>query len=100
MMSAARKHSQAKSNTKVPEVSHSRHLINCAIDLIRSRRHREDAHDPADLERGFAGDLARDPTPAPDRLAASASPPRSMASRRSSAPPSRCGTSRACRLWK
>jgi RNA polymerase sigma-70 factor (ECF subfamily) len=46
--------------------------VNCAIDLIRSRRHREDAHDPADLERGFAGDLARDPTPAPDRLAASA----------------------------
>jgi len=26
--------------------------VNCSIDLIRGRRHREDAHDPADLEQG------------------------------------------------
>ena len=26
--------------------------VNCSIDLIRARRHREDAHDPLDLEIG------------------------------------------------
>ena len=26
--------------------------VNCSIDLIRARRHREDAHDPLDLEQG------------------------------------------------
>ena len=26
--------------------------VNCSIDLIRARRHREDAHDPMDLEQG------------------------------------------------
>ena len=26
--------------------------VNCSIDLIRARRHREDAHDPQDLEQG------------------------------------------------
>src|SRR5215203_1805319 len=29
--------------------------VNCSIDLIRGRRHREDPHDPADLTEGPLG---------------------------------------------
>lgn len=43
--------------------------VNCAIDLIRARRHREDAHDPADLERGALGEIGADSQPTPERLA-------------------------------
>jgi RNA polymerase sigma-70 factor (ECF subfamily) len=41
--------------------------VNCAIDLIRARRHRETAHDPGDLESGAAGEVAVSHAPAPDR---------------------------------
>jgi RNA polymerase sigma-70 factor (ECF subfamily) len=44
--------------------------VNCAIDLIRARRYRETAHDPADLEAGTAGSLSSSDPP-PDRLALS-----------------------------
>lgn len=44
--------------------------VNCAIDLIRGRRHREDAYDPDDLDRGAVG--AGDGRATPERLAASA----------------------------
>ena len=42
--------------------------VNCSIDLIRSRRHREVGHDPEDLE--FESASSGDPgvTPGPDRL--------------------------------
>jgi RNA polymerase sigma-70 factor (ECF subfamily) len=43
--------------------------VNCAIDFIRSRRHREDAHDPADLEQGALGGIGADSQPTPERLA-------------------------------
>jgi len=43
--------------------------VNCAIDLIRSRRRREDSHDPADLETGMGADPSWDPHPTPERLA-------------------------------
>ena len=46
--------------------------VNCSIDLIRARRHREDAHDPADLEEGPLSERGSESQPAPDRLAASA----------------------------
>jgi RNA polymerase sigma-70 factor, ECF subfamily len=45
--------------------------VNCAIDWIRSRRHREDAHDPADLETGPLSERSADAQLLPDRLAAS-----------------------------
>jgi RNA polymerase sigma-70 factor, ECF subfamily len=45
--------------------------VNCAIDWIRSRRHREDAHDPADLETGPLSERGADAQLLPDRLAAS-----------------------------
>lgn len=45
--------------------------VNCAIDLIRSRRHREDAHDPAELELGPLSVLHADARATPDRLAES-----------------------------
>jgi RNA polymerase sigma-70 factor (ECF subfamily) len=41
--------------------------VNCSIDLIRSRRHREIGHDPEDLETESAG-ATRPVTPDPDRL--------------------------------
>lgn len=41
--------------------------VNCAIDFIRARRHRETAHDPADLERGLTADVPVSYAPAPDR---------------------------------
>jgi RNA polymerase sigma-70 factor, ECF subfamily len=41
--------------------------VNCAIDFIRARRHRETAHDPADLERGLIADPPVSHAPAPDR---------------------------------
>ncbi len=46
--------------------------VNCSIDLIRARRHREDAHDPADLEEGPLSERGADAQPTPDRLAESA----------------------------
>ncbi len=41
--------------------------VNCAIDFIRARRHRETAHDPADLERGLTAEVPVSHAPAPDR---------------------------------
>ncbi len=41
--------------------------VNCAIDFIRARRHRETAHDPADLERGLTAAAPICHAPAPDR---------------------------------
>jgi RNA polymerase sigma-70 factor (ECF subfamily) len=46
--------------------------VNCSIDLIRARRHREEPHDPADLAEGPLGERGSEGQPAPDRLAASA----------------------------
>lgn len=45
--------------------------VNCAVDLIRGRRHRETAHDIADLESGTMGDAAVSTLPLPDRSAES-----------------------------
>ena len=44
--------------------------VNCSIDWVRSRRHREDPHDPVDLDSG-AAEPGRDGQLLPDRLAAS-----------------------------
>ena len=44
--------------------------VNCSIDLIRSRRHREVGHDPEDLEVHSAG-TEPPAAPGPDRLALS-----------------------------
>ena len=46
--------------------------VNCAIDLIRSRRHREIGHDPADLEAGTTPASPSEALPGPDRLMLSA----------------------------
>jgi RNA polymerase sigma-70 factor (ECF subfamily) len=46
--------------------------VNCAIDLIRSRRHREIGHDPADLEAGTTPARPSEAVPGPDRLMLSA----------------------------
>lgn len=46
--------------------------VNCSIDLIRARRHREEAHDPVDLEQGPLSERGSDGQPTPERLAASA----------------------------
>jgi RNA polymerase sigma-70 factor, ECF subfamily len=46
--------------------------VNCAIDLIRSRRHREIGHDPVDLEGGHQRDGSPEHLPGPDRLMLSA----------------------------
>lgn len=43
--------------------------VNCSIDHIRSRRHREDAHDPVDLETGPLSELGAEGQVLPDRLA-------------------------------
>ena len=45
--------------------------VNCSIDLIRSRRHREVAHDAADLD-GFGAPAPDDSRPSPERLTLSA----------------------------
>ena len=45
--------------------------VNCSIDLIRARRHREDAHDPLDLEQGPLSDIGSEAQPTPERVAAS-----------------------------
>ena len=45
--------------------------VNCSIDLIRARRHREDAHDPADLEQGPLSERGAEAQPTPERVAAS-----------------------------
>lgn len=41
--------------------------VNCAIDFIRARRHRETAHDPVDLEQGVAVSVPASHAPQPDR---------------------------------
>ena len=41
--------------------------VNCAIDFIRARRHRETAHDPADLERGLTAEVPLCHGPSPHR---------------------------------
>jgi RNA polymerase sigma-70 factor (ECF subfamily) len=46
--------------------------VNCAIDLIRSRRHREVAHDVADLDSVSAPAPSDGPLPGPERLLLSA----------------------------
>jgi RNA polymerase sigma-70 factor (ECF subfamily) len=46
--------------------------VNASIDLIRSRRHREVGHDPADLETGSGRAAAQDGEPSPERLVMSA----------------------------
>lgn len=46
--------------------------VNCSIDLIRARRHRETAHDPMDLEQGPLSERGNEDQATPDRLAASA----------------------------
>ncbi len=47
--------------------------VNCSIDLIRSRPHREDGHDTADLEQfGAASDRRDGPATSPERLMLSA----------------------------
>ena len=42
--------------------------VNCSIDLIRARRHREDAHDPADLEQGPLSERGAEAQPTPERI--------------------------------
>lgn len=42
--------------------------VNCSIDLIRSRRHREVGHDPEDLEFHSTGTERQDAALTPDRL--------------------------------
>ena len=42
--------------------------VNCSIDLIRGRRHREVGHDPGDLELQSAGTADSPDAPGPDRL--------------------------------
>ena len=46
--------------------------VNCSIDLIRARRHREDAHDPMDLEQGPLSERGADAQATPERMTASA----------------------------
>ena len=46
--------------------------VNCSIDLIRSRPHREASHDVADLEQFGAGEAADAGRPSPERLMLSA----------------------------
>jgi RNA polymerase sigma-70 factor (ECF subfamily) len=46
--------------------------VNCSIDLIRARPHREAGHDAADLEQLGAGEAADAGRPSPERLMLSA----------------------------
>ena len=46
--------------------------VNCSIDLIRSRPHRESAHDATDLEQFVAADAAGGGRSSPERLMLSA----------------------------
>src|SRR5687768_8759398 len=46
--------------------------VNCSIDLIRARPHREAAHDAADLEHLGAAEAADAGRPSPERLTLSA----------------------------
>jgi RNA polymerase sigma-70 factor (ECF subfamily) len=46
--------------------------VNCSIDLIRARRHREDAHDPVDLEQGPLSERGAETQATPERMTASA----------------------------
>ncbi|MGH9219475.1 MAG: RNA polymerase sigma factor [Vicinamibacterales bacterium] len=45
--------------------------VNCSIDLIRARRHREDAHDPMDLEQGPLSERGAETQATPERMAVS-----------------------------
>ena len=45
--------------------------VNCSIDLIRARRHREDAHDPMDLEQGPLSERGAETQATPERMTAS-----------------------------
>ncbi len=45
--------------------------VNCSIDLIRARRHREDAHDPQDLEQGPLSERGAEAQATPERMTAS-----------------------------
>lgn len=45
--------------------------VNCSIDLIRARRHHEDAHDPADLEVGPLSERGAERQITPERMTAS-----------------------------
>lgn len=45
--------------------------VNCSIDWIRARRHREDPHDPIDLETGPLSERGAEGQVLPDRLAES-----------------------------
>jgi RNA polymerase sigma-70 factor (ECF subfamily) len=46
--------------------------VNCSIDLIRARPHREAGHDAADLEQFGAAETAEPGLPSPERLMLSA----------------------------
>jgi RNA polymerase sigma-70 factor, ECF subfamily len=46
--------------------------VNCSIDLIRSRPHRESGHDTSDLDQFSAGDADRAAQASPERLMLSA----------------------------
>jgi RNA polymerase sigma-70 factor, ECF subfamily len=46
--------------------------VNCSIDLIRSRPHRESGHDTSDLDQFSAGDADRPAQASPERLVLSA----------------------------
>src|SRR5919112_1366301 len=46
--------------------------VNCSIDLIRARPHRESGHDVSDLEQLGAGQAAEAARPSPERLTLSA----------------------------
>ena len=46
--------------------------VNCSIDLIRSRPHRESGHDTSDLDQFSAGDADRPAQATPERLMLSA----------------------------
>jgi RNA polymerase sigma-70 factor (ECF subfamily) len=46
--------------------------VNCSIDLIRSRPHRESGHDASDLDQFSAGDADRPAQASPERLMLSA----------------------------
>ena len=59
--------SRANSGTWVHRIA-----VNCSIDLIRARPHREAGHDATDLEQFGAADTAEPGLPSPERLMLSA----------------------------
>jgi RNA polymerase sigma-70 factor, ECF subfamily len=46
--------------------------VNCSIDLIRARPHRETGHDASDLEQFGTAEASQPPLPSPERLMLSA----------------------------